>query len=134
MRQKANLDKQKRVKALLGRMKKERGYLQAAWTYLAEKDVDFMEAYDNLYNRGLKAGKALPVKTRELIAIAVLAFRGNEHGVHEHIKRALNHGASKQEILEAIETSIIPGGAPTLGAGLRALMRIEEEEKKGKGK
>jgi alkylhydroperoxidase/carboxymuconolactone decarboxylase family protein YurZ len=57
-----------------------------------------------------------------------LAFRGRESGVYEHCKRALRLGATKQELLEAIETSIIPGGTPTFGAGLRALMRIEEEE------
>jgi len=34
--------------------------------------------------------------------------------------------------MEAIETTIVPGGAPTFGTGLRALMMIEEEEKKGK--
>ena len=65
-----------------------------------------------------------------LIAIALLAFRGNENGVYEHIKRALKHGANKKEILEALETAVIPGGAPTFGTGLRALMRIEKEEER----
>ncbi len=72
------------------------------------------------------------MKTRELVAIAILAFRGLEGGVYEHMKRALRHGATKQELLEAIETSIIPGGAPTFATGLQALMRIEEDEKKAK--
>ena len=89
-----------------------------------------MEAYNNLYNRGLQAGKALPVKTRELIAVALLAFRGSEDAVYEHIKRALNHGATKQEIFEALETSLIPGGAPTFSMGIRALLRVQEEEEK----
>lgn len=121
-----------RIKDLIESMKRERGYLPPPWVYAAEKDVDFMEAYNNLYDLGLNAGKALPVKTRELIAIVLLAFRGNEASVYEHMKRALKHGATKQEILEALETSIIPGGAPTLGTGLRALLRIEEEEQKAK--
>lgn len=121
-----------RIKGLIESMKRERGYLPPPWVYAAEEDVDFMEAYNNLYNLGLNAGKALPVKTRELIAIAVLAFRGNESGVYEHIKRALRHGATKQEILETLETSMIPGGAPTFGTGLRALLRVVEEEEKGK--
>lgn len=120
---------EKRMKDLIQGMKKERGYLLPAWAYAAERDIDFMEAYNNLYKLGLRAGKALSVKTRELIAIALLSFRGNESGVYEHIRRALKHGATKQEILEALETSLIPGGAPTFGCGLRALMRIEEEEK-----
>jgi AhpD family alkylhydroperoxidase len=121
-----------KVQSLIEAMRKERGYLQPQWVYMAEKEVDFMEAYNNLYEMGLKAGKALPVKTRELVAIGILAYRGLEGGVYEHMKRALRHGATKQELLEAVETSIVPGGAPTFATGLQALMRIEEEEKKAK--
>lgn len=120
----------KRKQRLIEDMTKERGYLPPPWAYMVEKDVDFMEAYDTLYNRGLKDGNALPIKTRELIAIVLLAFRGSENAVYEHMKRALKHGATKEELLEAIETSIVPGGAPTFGTGLRALMRIEEEDEK----
>ena len=102
------------------------------WAYMAEKDLDFIEAYNNLYTRGLSDGKALPIKYRELVAIAILAFRGQGDAVYEHSKRALRNGLTKQELLEAIETMIVPGGAPTFGNGLRALMRIEDDEKKEK--
>lgn len=124
--------KEKRIRDLLNGMKKERGYIWPQWIYMAGKDVDFMEAYNNLYKRAFTNGKALPAKTRELIAIPLLAYRGLNDAVYEHAKRALSLGATKQELLEAIETSIIPGGAPAFSAGLQALMRIEEEERKGK--
>ena len=123
---------EKRRKDLVEAMSKERGYMPPHWAYMAEKDLDFIEAYNNLYTRGLTDGKALPIKTRELIAIAILAYRGLTDAVYEHGKRALRHGATKQELMEAIETTIVPGGAPTFGTGLRALMMIEEDEKKGK--
>jgi AhpD family alkylhydroperoxidase len=119
----------KRIDDLKEAMRKERGYLYPEWEFLAENDVEFMEAYNNLYNRALRDGKALPAKTRELIAIALLAYRGLENAVYEHVKRALRLGATKQELLEAIESSIIPGGAPTFSTGLRALMRVDEEKK-----
>ena len=119
----------KRRKELLEAMTKERGYMLPPWAYLAEKDLEFLEAYNQLYQKGLADGKALSAKTREFIAIALLAYRGLGDGVYEHAKRALRLGATKQELLETIETSMIPGGAPTLSVGLRALMRIEEEEK-----
>jgi AhpD family alkylhydroperoxidase len=125
-------DVEKRRKELIEAMSKERGYLPAPWAYMAEKDLDFLGAYNNLYTCALTDGKALPIKTRELITMAVLAYRGNTDGVYEHAKRALRHGATKQELLEAVETTIIPGGAPTFATGLRALMMIEEDEKKGK--
>jgi AhpD family alkylhydroperoxidase len=124
--------KEKRIQNLKEAMKKERGYVLPQWEYVAEKDVDFAEAYNNLYNSALTDGKALSAKTRELIAVALLAYRGLNDDVYNHAKRALRLGATKEELMEAIETSIIPGGAPTFAAGLKALMRIEEDEKKGK--
>jgi AhpD family alkylhydroperoxidase len=124
----AGKNEKERIQDLKERMRQERGRASAYWEYAAEKDVDFQEAYNNLYERGLTAGKALPIKTRELIAIAILAFRGSGDAVYEHMKRALRHGATKQELLEAVETTLIPGGAPTYATGLKALMRIEEEQ------
>jgi len=121
--------KEKRIQNLKEAMKKERGYLPASYVYMADHDVDFMEAYNNLYEKGLTDGKFLPAKTRELIAIALLAYRGLGDAVYEHAKRALRLGARKEEIMEAIETSIIPGGAPTWATGMQALVRIEEDEK-----
>jgi len=122
-------NKEKRVKKLLAEMEKERGYVSPAKNYVATIDPDFMEAYNHLYNLGLRAGKALPVKTKELVAIGILAYQSRENAVYEHMKRALRHGATKQELLEAVETTIIPGGAPTFDIGIRALMRIVEDEK-----
>jgi len=124
-------EKKKRIQNLKDAMKKERGYVLPQWEYVTDRDVDFMEAYNNLYNRGLTDGKALPVKTRELIAIALLAYRGLGDDVYNHMKRALKFGATKEELLEAVETSIVPGGAPTFSIGLKALMRLEEDDKKG---
>ncbi len=126
--------KAKRVEKLLAEMEKERGYVSAAKNYVATLNPDFMEAYNNLYNNGLRAGKALPVKYRELVAIAILSYRTREDAVYLHMKRAMRHGATKQELLDAVETSIIPGGGPTFDTGVQALMRIVEEEKDQKRK
>lgn len=127
-------DQEKRRKDLVEAMSRERGgQLPPTWAYMADNDLDFLDAYNRLYAGALGPGKALPVKTRELIALAVMAFRGNPDSVYEHAKRALRHGATKQELLEAVETTFIPGGAPTFATGLRALLRIEEDEKKAKG-
>ena len=126
----ADENTEERTQKFIEAMKKERGYLPDHYAYLAQKDIDFMEAYDNLYQSALKDGKALPAKYRELVCIGVLAFRRLDDAVVSHIKRALRLGASKQEIMEAIETTIIPGGAPTFGCGLAALMKVEEDEKR----
>ena len=122
----------KKKNDLLKKMQKARGYMLPPWVYLAENDMGFTEAYNDLYERGLTDGKALPARIREFVAIGILAFRGQEDAVYTHCKRALRLGASKRELLEAIESAMVPGGGPTLAVGLRALARIDQEEKAGK--
>ncbi len=119
-----------RAQELKEAIRKKRGYSSPPWEYAAEKDVDFQEAYENLYERALGAGKALPIKTRELIAIGILAYRGAEEAVYKHMQRALKNGATTQELYEAIETTIVPGGAPAYSVGLRALMKIEQAQER----
>ncbi len=116
-------------KNILKTIERVRGYLPEEWAYVAERDPDFWDTYNALYEKVLSDGKVLPAKTRELIAIGVLAYRELEQGVYNHAKRALRLGATKQELLEAVETVTVPGGSPALRAGLRGLMMIEEEEK-----
>ena len=123
---------EQRKKDLTAKMSKERGYLQPQWQYMIDKDVDFIESYNNLYMGGLTDGKALPIKIRELIALAILCYRGLTDAAYEHSKRAIRNGATKQELMEAIETMIVPGGAPTFATGLAALMKTEEDDKKKK--
>lgn len=117
-----------KAERLIEEMKKERGYILKEWEFVCRKDPDFFEAYDNLYKAALGKGKALDIKTREFIAIALLSHRGlPASNIISHIKRAMKHGASEEEILEAIETTIVPGGAPTFFNGLNALLTMERE-------
>jgi len=124
-------DKEKAaIEDYLAEMKKQRGYLQPSMVFAANHDLDFLKAYDRLYNASLSAGDAFPPKYRELVAAGILAFKGFDPGVHEHLKRAIKLGATKQEAFEAMEATIAVGGWPTFGSGLRALIKIEEDEKK----
>jgi alkylhydroperoxidase/carboxymuconolactone decarboxylase family protein YurZ len=41
------------------------------------------------------------------------------------MRRAIQHGATKRELLEAIQSAAVPGGGPTLSAGVIALMELE---------
>ena len=121
--------KEKGKDNIMQRIQRVRGYLPDEWAYIAEKDPDFWDTYNALYEKALSDGKALPAKIRELIVIGVLSYRELEQGVCNHAKRALRLGATKQELLEAVETVTVPGGSPALRAGLRGLMMMEEEEK-----
>ncbi len=111
------------AEALIEKMKKDRGYIYPEWEFAARSDPDFVEAYNNLYRAALNDGRALDAKTRELIALGILAYRGEVDAVVAHIRRAMRLGATRQEVLEAVETAIIPGGAPTFFVGLQGIMK-----------
>ena len=126
------MDKKQKAEILIEKMAKDRGYIYPAWEFAARNDPDFVEAYNNLYRVALMDGETLDAKTRELIAMGILAFRRDEVGLVAHIQRALKLGATRQMILEAVETTIIPGGAPTYSCGLNAMMtafKIVDEQK-----
>ena len=117
-----------RAEALIARMKAARGYIYPEWEFAARQDPEFVEAYNRLYELGLGEGRHVPAKVREFVAIALLAFRGaDQAGLVAHMKRAMRLGATKEELLEILETCLVPGGAPTFHRGLSALMAVEEK-------
>ena len=56
------------------------------------------------------ADGALPRKTKELIAVGISVIRDCESCMQWHIEQAAKAGASRQEILEAVEVGIEMGG------------------------
>jgi len=115
------------AEALIARMKAARGYIYPEWEFAARHDPDFVEAYNRIYELGLGEGRHVSVKVREFVAIALLAFRGSDQaGLVAHMKRAMRFGASKEELLEVLETCLVPGGAPTFHRGLSALLNLDE--------
>ena len=45
------------------------------------------------------------MKYREMVIIGILAFRGRLEGVVAHMRRAVEHGATKRELLEAVQAA-----------------------------
>ena len=118
-------DRTKRADALIERMKAARGYVYPEWEFAARQDPDFVEAYNRIYELGLGEGRHVPVKIREFVAIALLAYRGAEQdALVAHMKRAMRFGTTREELLEILETCLVPGGAPTFHRGLTALMKV----------
>jgi alkylhydroperoxidase/carboxymuconolactone decarboxylase family protein YurZ len=101
------------------------GYAYADW--LAREDPEYMRARAPLSQLSFGEGKELAVKYREMVIIGILAFRGLHDGLVAHMRRALQHGATKRELLEAIQSAAVPGGGPTLSAGVQALMDLERQ-------
>ena len=80
------------------------------WSTFAKWDPEFLEAYLCLRNVPFKRGP-LSRKTKELILIAINAATTHLYapGVRRHIRNALQHGATREEILEAIELTTVLG-------------------------
>src|SRR5262245_64684291 len=98
------------------------------WTeWLAKQDPEYMKVRQTLSEYSTGDGKALAIKYREMVMIGILAFRGRPEGVVAHMRRAIAHGATKRELLEAIFAAQIPGGGPTLSDGVQAIMKLEQE-------
>ena len=80
------------------------------WSTFAEWDPGFLEAYLRLRSVPFKSGP-LPRKIKELILVAINAATTHLYGpgVRRHIRNALQHGATREEILEAIELTTVLG-------------------------
>src|SRR5438874_11362678 len=79
--------------------------------------------------RRLSVGEdgTLSVKVKELIVLGVLASRGLQYGVAAHMRRAIEHGATKDELFEAIKAAAVPGGGGAYSVGVRALQALEQD-------
>lgn len=80
------------------------------WDLIAEWDPEFMERYLAFRSVPHRNGP-LPQKYKELIMIAINVATTHMYGpgVRRHIQNALKNGATRDEILEAIELTTVLG-------------------------
>lgn len=69
----------------------------------------FMHLLGTTYNPG-----ALDTKTKELISVAIGVYNRCEYCIVFHTYKAFEHGATRQEIIEAAMVSVAFGGSPTI--------------------
>ena len=97
------------------------------WDWVAREDPEYVRARMPLSALSIGEGKELSVKHREMVIIGILAYRSRQEGVVAHMRRAIQHGATKRELLEAIQSAAVPGGGPTFSTGVQALMQLDDE-------
>ena len=73
---------------------------------------------------------ALPIRIRELVASAVLAYRAFPT-IDGHLRRAVREGACVMELVEAMEAASFPGGFPVLHFSLPFVAAIHDDIEKG---
>lgn len=97
------------------------------WDWVAREDPEYVKAREPMSTLSIGAGRELSIKHREMVIIGILAYRGRTDGVLAHMRRAIAHGATKRELLEAIQSAAVPGGGPTFSEGVQALMHLDQE-------
>ncbi|CAB3930301.1 carboxymuconolactone decarboxylase family protein [Achromobacter insolitus] len=80
------------------------------WDQLRELDPEFMEAYLAFRSVPQRNGP-LPQKYKELILVAINAATTHLYGpgVRRHMRNALKAGATREELLEAIQLTTVMG-------------------------
>ena len=114
------------------RILRTRGRSIPEYEYLAEESPSFFEAYDRVIGTAMLHGPApeaaLPMRYRELIVSTMLTMRGvSDRAVAHHYVRALRGGLTEREAIEGIQASLLPGGAPSVVKGIRALLMAKAD-------
>jgi alkylhydroperoxidase/carboxymuconolactone decarboxylase family protein YurZ len=117
----------KRAEAIVRKGERRRGFVPYWLRFMAEVDVDFLEAYERVYELTAVRQGALPAKFREMIVCAAVAIGGYQSGLQEHVRRALRLGATKEELTEVFQSAYFHTGALTLVQGMIALIDVLKE-------
>ena len=93
------------------------------------------EAHAAFQNFGKKvfADGALPLRTKQIIAVAVAHVTQCPYCIKGHTKAALARGATAEEIMEAIWVAAEMRAGAAYAHSLIALAAIEDEQAGGKG-
>jgi AhpD family alkylhydroperoxidase len=101
------------------------GYSEMDWA--AQLDPAYAAARAEVRRLSVGEDGTLSVKVKELIVLGVLASRGLQYGVAAHMRRAIDYGATKEELFEAIKAAAVPGGGVAYSVGVRALQALEQD-------
>ena len=111
--------------AFIDDMARRRGYVLGYHKGMAAADFDVLKAADALIGAVYTTQRRLDRKTKELIFCATLTvMRAGKGQLQSHIRAALAHGASPEEVLEAIEIALPEAGVVAFQAGFEAWREV----------
>lgn len=96
---------------------------------LGQVSPDIVRGYRTLAEAGQKTGK-LDAKTRELISLAVAVTTRCDGCITFHTEAALKHGATREEIVEALGVAIDLNAGAALVFSARVLDAVEAKSGK----
>ncbi|MFO8017116.1 MAG: carboxymuconolactone decarboxylase family protein [Promethearchaeia archaeon] len=95
---------------------------------LGKKNPEAIKGFRKFMD-AVKRDGALSAKMKELIGIALSVQNHCKHCVSFHVKKALDKGATEDEIIEACMTAITLGGGPSLMFTSYVLKAIKDFQK-----
>lgn len=99
--------------------------IEARDASLGKAAPKLMKAFDALVTEAGKAG-ALDTKTKELLALGIAVAVRCEACITLHTAWARDHGATRDEVAEAVGVAVQMAGAPALVHGAEALEAFDQ--------
>ena len=120
-------------KAELDKIRAVRGYTLPLHDVLAEANPEFLRRYGQLASFvlfGPGGNRALDLKTRFLVLVGVTtAVKGDREGIEWAAHRAIQNGATWEEVYEAAFMAALPAGIPAFEGACRTFKELQ----RGKG-
>lgn len=121
-----------RREEVFAEIRERRGFLLPLHELMGNLDPEILSAYNSLAGSLLfgPEPKALDLKTRFLVLLGVTtAVKGDREGVEWSIRGARKHGATDDEISEAMLLAGLPAGMPAVEYAAHAWQEMD----KGRG-
>ena len=78
---------------------------------MKEQTPDMLSGFGGLFTKVMGEG-ALTVLEKELIAVGIAVAANCSHCIRLHVKKCVEVGATKEQILEAASVAVMMGGGP----------------------
>lgn len=96
---------------------------------VAQGNGEQVNAFMNLLGAAYKPN-TVDTKTKELISVGIAAYNRCEYCIVFHVYKALEAGATPEEIMEAAMVSVAFGGGPSMAYSVTLLKDSIEEFRK----
>lgn len=115
--------------ALFEEVRASRGYLLPLHELFGSVDPELLRRYDAFATQLLfgEEPRHLDHKTRYLVILGITtAVKSDREGIEWSMRRAQEHGATREECLEAIALAALPAGTPAVEFAALAVKEVDE--------
>lgn len=97
-------------------------------TYLAEHDPAALAGFNRFLTAAIYENDALEEKHREIVlACACVAAGSSQPVIAAHCRKAMAAGATRAEVLQALEITAAVFATRAMGAGVMAMVEVDGE-------